>query len=413
MSLIKPFAGLRPARERAEDVLAPPYDVLSREEAKQKVIGHPWSFLHISRPEIGLSDDVDQYAPEVYAKAAEMLASLRSDGILHSDQQSYYYVYRIWVDTHVQTGLVAVASVEAYDSGRIKRHELTRLEKEDDRVRQIEAVNAQTGPVLMAYKANEVLDTILARAAETPPDVNAIAEGDVMHQLWLITDRDTCNTITRTVEAMPSLYVADGHHRSAAASRVAAQRKAANPNHTGDEPYNYFLSVMFADCDMHIFDYNRVVKDLNGLTQQAFLEKLEGAFQVTPSPHPYRPTCNGEFGMYLKGRWYRLALHSNHIPVNDPVAKLDASLLTDHLLDPILGIKDLRSDNRVDFVGGIRGRAGLENPVNNGEMAVAFALFPVTMNELMAVADAGEIMPPKSTWFEPKLADGLVTHLLD
>ncbi len=420
MYLIKPFAGLRPARERAEDVMAPPYDVLSREEAKQKVVGHPWSFLHISRPEIGLPDDVDQYAPEVYAKATEMMDSLRGSGILSSDPQPYYYAYRIWVDTHVQTGLVAVASVEAYDSGRIKRHELTRPEKEDDRVRQIDTLNAQTGPVLLAYKANKTLDTILAKAAEAPPDVNAIAEGDVMHQLWLITDKATCDTITRTVDAMPSLYVADGHHRSAAASRVAAQRKAANPNHTGDEPYNYFLSVMFAHCDMHIFDYNRVVRDLNGLTQQEFLDRLEEAFQVTPSTHPYRTTCRGEFGMYLKGRWYRLALHSNRIPsdaqtagTSNPVARLDASLLTENLLDPILGIKDLRRDARIDFVGGIRGRSGLEGPVDRGEMAVAFALFPVSMDDLMAVADADEIMPPKSTWFEPKLADGLVSHLLD
>ncbi len=413
MSLIKPFTGLRPARERAEDVMAPPYDVLSREEAKQKVIGRPWSFLHLSRPEIDLPDDVDQYAPEVYAKAAEMLASLQSDGIISPDPYPIYYVYRIWVDTHVQTGLVAVASVEEYDTGRIKRHELTRPEKEDDRVRQIDAINAQTGPVLLAYSADKALDTILARAAEAPPDVNAVAEGNVMHQLWLIIDQDTCDTITRIVDAMPSLYVADGHHRAAAASRVAAQRKAASPNHTGDEPYNYFLSVMFPHCDLHIFDYNRVVKDLNGLTQQAFLEKLEEAFQVTPSPHPYRPACSGEFGMYLKGRWYRLELHPNRIPTADPVAKLDASLLTDNLLDPILGIKDLRRDDRIDFVGGIRGRSGLEGPVDRGEMAVAFALFPVTMDDLIAVADANEIMPPKSTWFEPKLVDGLVSHLLD
>ncbi len=412
MSLIKPFAGLRPVRERAEDVMAPPYDVLSREEAKQKVIGHPWSFLHISRPEIGLPDEVDQYAPQVYAKAAEMLVSLQSDGTLSTDPQSCYYAYRIWVDTHVQTGLVAVASVDAYDAGRIKQHELTRPEKEDDRVRQMDAVNAQTSPVLMTYKANETLDTILARAAESPPDVNAIAEGNVMHQLWLITDQVTCDTITRTVEAMPSLYVADGHHRAAAASRVAAKHKAANPHHTGEEPYNYFLSVMFAHCDMHIFEYNRVVRDLNGLTQQAFLDKLEEVFQVTPSPHPYRPTCNGEFGMYLKGHWYRLALHSRHTST-DLVAKLDVSLLTEHLLNPILGIKELRCDDRIGFVGGIRGRAGLENPVDSGEMAVAFSLFPITMDELMAVADAHEIMPPKSTWFEPKLADGLVSHLLD
>ncbi len=412
MSLIKPFAALRPARERAEDLMAPPYDVLSREEAKQKVARRPWSFLHISRPEIGLPDEIDQYAPEVYAKAAEMLESLRGSGILNADPRPYYYAYRIWVETHVQTGLVAVASIEAYDSGRIKRHELTRPEKEDDRARQIDTLNAHTSPVLLAYRANQTLDTILAKVAESPPDVNARAEGNIMHQLWLITDPATCDTITRTVDEMPALYVADGHHRIAAASRVAAQRRAANPDHTGDEPYNYFLSVMFAHCDMHIFDYNRVVKDLNGLTQQAFLDKLEEAFQVTPSAHPYRPTCRGEFGMYLKGRWYRLALHPDRIP-DELVAGLDASLLTENLLDPILGIKDLRHDTRIDFVGGIRGRTGLEGPVDRGEMAVAFALFPVSMDELMAVADARKVMPPKSTWFEPKVADGLVSYLLD
>jgi len=412
MSLIKPFPGLRPARERAEDVMAPPYDVLSRAEAQQKTQGRPWSFLHVSRAEIDLPDDTDPYAPEVYVKAAEMLDSLRGSGILLSDPLPCYYVYRIWVDTHVQTGLMALASVEAYNSGRIKKHEFTRPAKEDDRVRQIDALNAQTGPVLLAYEANKIVDNILATAAESPPDVNAVAEGNVMHQLWLISDPAICDTLTRTFDAMPALYVADGHHRSAAASRVAAQRMETNPDHTGDEPYNYFLSVMFPHSDMHIFDYNRVVRDLNGLSQQAFLDKLEKVFSVTPSPHPYRPACSGEFGMYLKGGWYRLALPSNCILSKDPVARLDASLLTKYLLEPILGIKDLRRDERIDFVGGIRGRAGLEDPVNNGEMAVAFAVFPVTMDDLMAVADAGEVMPPKSTWFEPKLADGLVSHLL-
>ncbi|VAX10679.1 hypothetical protein MNBD_GAMMA26-2420 [hydrothermal vent metagenome] len=413
MPLIKPFPGLRPARERAEDVIAPPYDVLSKAEAQQKVQGRPWSFLHVSRAEIDLPDDTDPYAPEVYAKAAVMLDSLRGSGILASDPQPCYYVYRIWVDTHVQTGLVAVASVDAYNSGRIKKHEFTRPAKEDDRVRQIDALNAQTGPVLLAYEANKTVDHILATAAESPPDVNVTAEGNVMHQLWLISDPAVCDTLTRTFDAMPALYVADGHHRSAAAARVAAKRMAANPDHTGEEPYNYFLSVMFPHSEMLIFDYNRVVRDLNGLSQQAFLEKLEAAFTITPSPHPYRPACSGEFGMYLKGRWYRLALHPDRMQSDDSVARLDSSLLTRNLLDPILGIKDLRRDERIDFVGGIRGRAGLEAPVNSGEMAVAFAVFPVTMDDLMAVADAGEVMPPKSTWFEPKLVDGLVSHLLD
>ena len=413
MSLIKPFPGLRPAKGRAEDVLAPPYDVLSRAEAEQMVRGHPWSFLHISRAEVDLPEIEDPYAPEVYAKAAESLASLREGGVLEQDPFPCYYVYRIWMDTHVQTGLVASASVEAYDSGRIKRHEFTRPAKEDDRVRQIDALDAQTGPVLLAYRANEVVDVILARVAESPPDVNAIAEGNVQHQMWAIKDQATCDKLTRAFEAMPALYVADGHHRSAAASRVAAERRAANPNHTGDEAYNYFLTVMFPHCEMHIMDYNRVVRDLNGLSKQEFLERLTGNFQVTASTHPYRPACSGEFGMYLKGQWYRLALKPDRIPHDDPVARLDASLLSDNLLGPVLGIKDLRQDDRIGFVGGIRGRKGLEEPVDKGEMAVAFALFPTSMEDLMAVADAGEVMPPKSTWFEPKLADGLVSHLID
>ena len=412
MPLIKPFPGLRPAKGRAEDVLAPPYDVLSRAEAEQMVQGRPWSFLHISRAEVDLPEVRDPYAPEVYAKAAGALASLREGGVLEQDPFPCYYVYRIWVDTHVQTGLVAAASVEAYDSGRIKRHEFTRPAKEDDRVRQIDALDAQTGPVLLAYRANGTVDGILARVAEAPPDVSAIAEGGVHHQLWLITDPGIQDSLTRAFDAMPALYVADGHHRSAAASRVAAKRRAANPGHTGDEAYNYFLAVMFPHCEMHIMDYNRVVRDLNGLTKQAFLERLAEAFQVTVSAHPYRPARNGEFGMYLRGQWYRLALKPDRIPRHDPVARLDASLLSDNLLGPVLGIEDLRNDDRIDFVGGIRGRRGLEQPVDSGEMAVAFALFPTSMEDLMAVADAGEVMPPKSTWFEPKLADGLVSHLI-
>jgi uncharacterized protein (DUF1015 family) len=413
MPLIKPFCGLRPPNWQAEAVIAPPYDVMNVAEARQMVQNRFWSFLHVSRAEVDLPEGTDPYAPEVYAKAAEKLASMRSAGILEVDPQPCFYVYRIWMGSHVQTGLVAAASVEAYDQGRIKRHEFTRPAKEDDRVRNIDALNAQTGPVLLAYPSNETLDDLLARVAEKFPDINAVAQDGSNHQLWVVSDQAMQAQLSQAFEALPALYVADGHHRSAAASRVAAQRKAANPNHTGDEPYNYFLTVIFPHREMQILDYNRVVRDLNGLDQQAFLQKVAERFSLVPQGGAFRPSRRGEFGMYLEGQWYRLSINSTYIPEEDPVRRLDACLLADNLIEPILGISDPRRDERIDFVGGIRGLDGLQSRVDSGEMQVAFALFPTAMEDLMAVADAGEVMPPKSTWFEPKLVDGLVTHLLD
>jgi uncharacterized protein (DUF1015 family) len=413
MPLIRAFPGLRPAPGRAADVAAPPYDVMNEAEAREMVSGRPWSFLHISRPEVDLPEGVDPYAPEVYAKAAENLGKMISEGVLVRDEKPCYYVYRLTMGEHRQTGLVAAASVEAYDGDRIKKHEFTRPAKEDDRVRQIDALNAQTGPVFLVYPSAPGVDQQLVRIAQAEPDMDVTAADGVRHEIWVVDDVDTVEQLTTDFDAMSALYVADGHHRSAAGSRVAAARKASNPDHNGEESYNYFLSVIFPHNQMQILDYNRVIKDLNGLDKAAFLDRLGEAFQVEASERPVKPGQPAEFGMYLDHQWYRLRLDPARIPADDPVARLDVSLLADNLIEPILGISDPRRDPRIDFVGGIRGLEGLEKRVDSGEMAVAFSLFPTGMEDLMAVADAGEVMPPKSTWFEPKLADGLVSHVLD
>ena len=414
MSLIKPFRGLRPVAGRSDEVVAPPYDVVDRAEAKALAAGRPWSFLHISRPEIDLPDETDPYDPAVYAKGRESLQQMLAQGVLARDESPCYYVYRLTMGGHVQTGVVATASVEAYDQGRIKKHEFTRPVKEDDRVRQIDTLNAQTGPVFLVYAADPRVDGILAQASAGPPEVDVTVERDgVRHQIWKIDHAQTIAALTAAFDAMPAIYVADGHHRSAAGSRVGNARRESNPGHTGEENYNHFLSVIFPHDQMQILDYNRVVRDLNGLDQDAFLAAVGEAFDLELSAEPCKPTRSGEFGMYLAGQWYRLRIHPELIPADDPVARLDFSLLQDNLIEPVLGIADPRRDVRIDFVGGIRGLEGLEKRVEGGDWAVAFALFPTTMQALMDVADAGEVMPPKSTWFEPKLADGLISHVLD
>lgn len=413
MSLIRPFPALRPAPGRAAEVIAPPYDVLNTAEARAMAAGRPWSFLHISKPEIDLPPATDPYAPEVYAKAAENLKKMMDAGVLKQDEQPCYYAYRLIMGKHVQVGLVAAASVADYDTNRIRKHEFTRPDKEDDRVRQIDALNAQTGPVLLAYPAAPEVDAILAAATQGEPDADSVApESGVRHTLWVIRDAATLARLTERFDAMHALYIADGHHRSAAASRICAVRKAANPTHTGDEPYNYFLAVIFPHHQMHILDYNRVIKDLNGLGEDAFMARVAESFMIEQAAEAVKPARPGEFGMYLNGRWSRLTIRGDLVPHADPVGRLDVSLLQDNLIAPILGIDDPRRDKRIDFVGGIRGLAELEKRGNSGEMALAFSLHATRMEDLMAVADANEVMPPKSTWFEPKLADGLVSHLL-
>ena len=411
-TLIRPFRALRPVPEQAAAVVAPPYDVLNTEEARARATGRPFSFLHISKPEIDLPEGTDPYAPEVYAKGTENLHRLIEAGVLIRDRKPCYYIYRLQMGEHVQTGIACVGSVAEYDRNRIRKHEFTRPDKEDDRVRQISALNAQTGPVLLAYRANAALGAIIAAGTQGAPSYDVVADDGVRPTLWVLDDDLPIRRITQIVNAMPALYIADGHHRSASASRVAAQRAAANPRHAGDEDYNHFLCVAFPHDEMRILDYNRLIKDLHGLNARDFLARIGKQFSVAPADGQARPVRAGQFGMYLDKRWYRLDIKPGLIPT-DPVASLDVSLLQEHLLAPVLGIGDPRRDKRIDFVGGIRGLSELERRVDSGEMAVAFAMFPTSLEALMAVADANQVMPPKSTWFEPKLADGLLSHLLD
>jgi uncharacterized protein (DUF1015 family) len=405
MSLICPFAGLRPAPGRAADVIAPPYDVLSSAEARARAEGRPWSFLHISKAEIDLPGSTDPHDDAVYEQAAANLQRMLAEGVLQRDSGPCYYVYRLVMGGHTQTGLVAAASVAAYDSNRIRKHEFTRPDKEDDRVRQIEALNAQTGPVLLAYASDPEVDAMLAGVTEADPEVDVVADDGIRHALWVVRDRGLIDRISQAFDAMPALYIADGHHRSAAASRVAAA-------HGGSGSDGYFLTVIFPHKQMQILDYNRVVSDLAGMSPETFLARVVEQFSVTPESEAVHPDGPGVFGMYLSGQWYRLSVDPGNIP-DDPVGRLDVSLLADRLLAPLLGITDPRRDSRIEFVGGIRGLQELERRVDSGEMAVAFSLYPTRMEDLMAVADAGEVMPPKSTWFEPKLADGLVSLVLD
>ncbi len=412
MSLIRPFAALRPATGRAADIIAPPYDVLSSDEARARAAGRPWSFLHISKPEIDLPAGTDVHAPAVYAKGAANLRAMIDADVLAREVMPCYYVYRITMGAHVQTGIVAAASVADYDTNRIRKHEFTRPDKEDDRVRQIEAAGAHTGPVLLAYPAAPVVDALLSRATEATPDADATADDGIRHTLWVIHDAGVQAQLTAAFDAMPALYIADGHHRSAAASRVAAARRKA-----GDGPdanSQRFLAVAFPHHQMRILPYNRVVRDLGTHTPESFLAALAKDFDVTPADRSVEPAQATEFGLLLPGgRWFRLRLKAGLVPTGDPVARLDVSLLAKHALEPLLGIVDPRRDPRIDFVGGIRGVAELEKRVASGEMTAAFSMYPTQLVDLMAVADADQVMPPKSTWFEPKLADGMTSLMLD
>ncbi len=406
LPLVQPFRALRPAPGRAAEILAPPYDVLSSTEARERASGKPWSFLHISKPEIDLDPATDPYDPAVYAKAAENLRRMVDAGVLIRDAKPCYYAYSLTWRGRKQTGIAVAASVADYDSNRIRKHELTTPVKEDDRVRQIEAINAETGPVMIAYREAPAVDALIAGATSGAADIDVTADDGVRHQMWVIADEATVRGLTGAIDALPALYIADGHHRSAAASRVAQGR--------GKEgSHRYFLAVLFPHQQMTILDYNRVLKDLNGRSTEALIAALGERFIVARSVEQVRPTASGEFGMYLPGQWYRLTLRFELIPANDPVGRLPVTLLARNIIEPLFGVTDQRTDKRIDFVGGGRGLGELERRVSSGDMAVAFALHPTEMADLMAVADAGEIMPPKSTWFEPKLADGVVSHVLD
>jgi uncharacterized protein (DUF1015 family) len=411
LTLIKPFRALRPVPARARDVLAPPYDVLTSAEARQRARGKPWSFLHVSKAEIDLPAGTDPYSDAVYAKAAENLERMIAERVLQRDARPHYYAYRTSWQGRRQTGLACITALAGYENGRVRRHELTTPAKETDRVRQIEALNAQTGPVMMAYPHAPEIDTLLKRATERDPDVAVTADDDVTHELWVIADAAPIEELTYAFEALPAVYIADGHHRSAAAARVSEAHGGASTR--ADAAHRYFLSVIFPHHSMTILDYNRVVRDLNGCTPEALLREICERFAVSPSASPVRPTDPREFGMYLDGNWHLLKLKPELVPEGDAVGRLPVSLLASYLIEPVLGIADQRTDKRIDFVGGGRGLPELARRVDSGEMAVAFSLYPTQIEDVMAVADAGAIMPPKSTWFEPKLADGMVSYVLD
>jgi len=411
--LVQPFAALRPAPDRAQDVVAPPYDVVNTEEARALADGKPWSFLHISKPEIDLPEGTNPYDDAVYAKGTENIARMIDEGVLVRDAAPAYYIYQVQMGDHVQTGIVGAGSVEAYEKNLIRRHELTRPDKETDRVKQIMAVNAQTGPVFTTHKPDADLSAVTEEVTAGVPDYSVTGDGDVLHTLWTVSAAPQVDRITAGFERLGVIYIADGHHRSAAASRVAAERKSGNPDHSGSEPYNTFLIVSFPEPEVQVFDYNRVVKDLNGFSPQELSNRLADNFDVQPSDGPAKPSRVRTFGMYVAGQWFELAYTGPAPTVGNPTADLDVSILTETVLSPILGIGDPRTDSRIDFVGGIRGMAELEKRVDGGNWAVAFSLYPTSVDQLIAVADADEIMPPKTTWFEPKLADGMVSLVLD
>ena len=409
MVKIKPFAGFRPPREIAAEVASRPYDVLSSSEAKREAGKR--SLLHIIKPEIDFDPIADEHAPEVYEKAVENFRRWRDEGWLKQDGRENYYIYAQTMNGRTQYGLTACCHFQDYLEGRIKKHELTRSEKEEDRMKHVRNQKANLEPVFFSYPARREIDEIVAGVVKEKPEYDFTAEDGVRHQLWTVSDGKTIDGLTSLFAGIPALYVADGHHRTAAAARVGEEMMRKNPNHTGNEEYCWFLAVIFPDNQLGIIDYNRLVKELNGLSEEEFLARLGRDFLVeNKGSEIYKPDRLHNFGMYLNGNWYSLTAKPGTYDDKDPIGVLDVTVLSDRVLDSILGIKDLRTDKRIDFVGGIRGLGELKRRVDSGEMKVAFALYPVTMQQIIDIADSGKIMPPKTTWFEPKLRSGVVIH---
>lgn len=412
MAEIRPFRCIRPSKEAASAVAALPYDVYDRKEAKEIVKKNPLSFLAVDRAETQFEDGKNPYAPEVYEQAARTLKRWQQEGILTEDESPFYYLYELVMEGRAQTGIVACASVDDYSSGVIARHENTREEKEQDRIRHVDVTNAHTGPIFLAYRSQEELNSLVALEKKKTPLYDFISEDGICHRVWKIEDPQKAEEIHRIFSGIPRVYIADGHHRAASAVKVAAMRREANPSWTGNEEFNYFLSVLFPDDQLMIMPYNRVVQDLNGLSREEFLKKTEKYFVVTERGRKaFSPEQKGQVGMYLDGSWYQLDARPE-ICTDDPVEGLDVSILQDRILGPLLGIGDPRTDSRIRFVGGIRGLSELERLVDSGA-AVAFSMYPTSIRELFEVADAGLLMPPKSTWFEPKLRSGLFIHAIE
>lgn len=412
MAKVNPFRAVRPREDLADQIAALPYDVYSRQEAYEKVQGDPYTFLRIDRPETQFPQDYDMYAPEVYEKARDMLNDMLRDGLLIEEDREAYYVYELVMNGRSQVGIGACASVEDYENQVIKKHENTRADKEADRIRHVDVCSAQTGPIFLAYRRREGIERQVRKVMSSCPIYDFKAEDGIIHRLWVIDDIGDVEQIRREFEQVESIYIADGHHRCASAVRVSQRRRQSHPEYTGKEQFNYFLSVLFPDDQLMIMDYNRVVKTLNGYTEEAFLDRIRQDFDVEAvGKEPYKPKCKGEIGMYLHDTWYRMKIRDERY-FGDAVANLDVAVLQRDLLDPVLGISDLKVDDRIDFVGGIRGLEELERRVHK-DSKVAFAMYPTDIHELFDVADAGKLMPPKSTWFEPKLRSGLLIHRIE
>lgn len=414
MAKVKPFKGVRPPRELVTQVASRPYDVLNSEEARAEASGNEKSLYHIIKPEIDFAPGQDEHAPEVYEKAVDNFKMFQDRGWLVQDNKEHYYIYAQTMDGRTQYGIVIAANVDDYLDGTIKKHELTRRDKEEDRMKHVRVQNANIEPVFFAFHDNDVLEDVIRRVSAGQPEYDFVAEDGFGHHFWVVDDPKDIDTITEEFAKIPALYIADGHHRTAAAALVGAEKARNNPNHRGNEEYNYFLAVAFPASHLRIIDYNRVVRDLNGMSPAEFLEKLQYKFEVHDmGTVPYRPERLHNFSMYLEQHWYSLTARPGTYDDNDPIGQLDVTVSSDLILRDLLGITDLRSDKRIDFVGGIRGLDELKRRVDSGEMAMALALYPVSMQQLMNIADTGNIMPPKTTWFEPKLRSGLVIHKLD
>ena len=414
MAILKAFKGIRPVRGKVNLVASRPYDVINSEEAKIEAGDNVHSFLHVVKPEIDLPDDVDHYSPLVYEKGRDNFEKLLKDGMFFQDKDEYLYIYQLTMDGRTQTGIVGCASVDDYLNNVIKKHELTRPDKEEDRKNHVRISNINAEPVFFAYPNMKELDAEVNKIVATKPEYDFTTEDAIRHALWVVSDSGTVKNIIDLFAKLPATYVADGHHRTAAAALVGKERREANANHTGKEEYNFFLAVHFPDNQLQIMDYNRVVKDLNGLSEEDFLNRLRMNFDVEEKGSAiYKPNAIHNFGMYLNHKWYSLTAKPGTYNDSDPIGVLDVTILSEQVLAPILNIKDLRTDKRIDFVGGLRGLGELERRVNSGEMKVAFALYPVTMKQLIDIADTNNIMPPKTTWFEPKLRSGLVVHSLE
>ena len=414
MAKVKPFRGVRPPKEMVTEVASRPYDVLNSEEARSEAQGNPKSLYHIIKPEIDFEPGTDEHDPKVYTKAADNFKAFQQQGWLVQDEKEHYYVYAQTMDGRTQYGIVVAANVDDYMSERIKKHELTRRDKEEDRMKHVRVNNANVEPVFFAFPDNDTLENIIKKVTAGTPEYDFVAPDGFGHHFWVIDDNDTIDAITAEFDKIPYLYIADGHHRTAAAALVGNEKAKANPAHRGDEEYNYFPAVAFPASHLKIIDYNRVVRDLNGLTAEQFLAALEKDFTVQPKGSEiHTPEALHNFALYLPGQWYSLTPREGRCDDSDPIGVLDVTISSNLILRDILGIHDLRSDKRIDFVGGIRGLGELQRRVDSGEMAMALALYPVSMKQLMDIADSGNIMPPKTTWFEPKLRSGLVIHKLD